>query len=214
VGVASGLFIVLEGGDGAGKTTQLTRLAAALRQAVGREVVVTREPGGTGLGEQIRAALLHGGPVAPRAEALLYAADRSQHVEEVIRPVLARGGIAVSDRYLDSSIAYQVVGRGLDEADVRAINEFGSGGLRPDLTVLLDIAPQAGLERLSGAADRIEAAGLDFHARVNEHYRRLARRDPARYAVINAAGTPQAVHQAVWAAVLALPGLDGSEVGQ
>jgi dTMP kinase len=208
VGVAQGIFVVFEGGDGAGKTTQLRLLADALRARGGREAVVTREPGGTALGAQLRAALLHGGDVDPRAEALLYAADRAQHVAEVIRPALARGAIVLSDRYLDSSIAYQADGRALGEDAVRAANRLATGGLEPDLTVLLDIEPAAAAARLAaapGSADRIEAAGPDFHAAVNARFRELAGRDPRRYAVLDAARPATELHAEVLAAVLAAP---------
>ncbi|MDR3201627.1 MAG: dTMP kinase [Bifidobacteriaceae bacterium] len=214
--MTDGRFIALEGGDGSGKTTQARLLAAALAARGYNDITVTREPGGTALGGQIRAALLHGGEVTPRAEALLYAADRAQHVAEVVAPALARGGIVLTDRYIDSSIAYQGEGRALPEAEVRAVNRFGAGGLQPDLTVLLDIgAETAGRRREAGrggAQDRIEAAGGDFHRRVNARLAALAAADPRHHAVVDGSGPVEAVAEAVLAAVLRVlpaPGAGG-----
>ncbi|MDR1825794.1 MAG: dTMP kinase [Bifidobacteriaceae bacterium] len=208
-----GVFIALEGGDGAGKSTQLELLAEALRlrgvvDAPGRpELVLTREPGGTEVGAQIRQALLHGGDVAPLTEALLYAADRAQHVAQVVGPALQRGAVVVSDRYLDSSIAYQVEGRGLTEAQVRGMNAYATGGLLPHLTVLLDIDPDEGSRRRAaggGPPDRLERAGAAFHRRVNARYRSLMAANPDRYAVVDAAQPPEAVHAQVLASVMAV----------
>jgi dTMP kinase len=209
--VQQGVFIAFEGGDGAGKSVQIDRLASALRAAGGREVVVTREPGGSDLGREVRRWLLHGGQVEPAAEALLYAADRAQHVAQVIRPALARGAAVLTDRYVDSSAAYQGWGRGLDEQRVRAVNDFATGGLVPDLTVLLDIDPltaAARREQAGVAADRLESAGLAFHAEVNQRYRDFAARDPGRYAVIDAALPVAHVERLVWAAVGPLLGAE------
>lgn len=194
-----------EGGDGAGKSTQVQLLVEALRRRGYHDVVASCEPGGTDLGTSIRQALLHAGEVDPRAEALLYAADRAHHVATVIRPALDRGAIVVEDRYVDSSLAYQVAGRGLAEADVRGINNFGTGGLWPHLTVLLDIAPEAGAARLAGGEpDRLERAGGDFHGRVNACYRSLAAADAARYLVLDATQSRESIHQAVLERVVAL----------
>lgn len=198
---APGYFIVFEGGDGAGKSTQVPLLAAWLREVSDREVLTVREPGGTELGAQIRAMVLHGGHVAPRAEALLYAADRAHHVAEVIAPALAEGAVVVGDRFVDSSIAYQALGRDLAEADVRAINDFATQGLRPDLVVLLDVDVSTGLGRLGGQEDRLERAGVDFHARVRAYYLAAAAADPARYRVVDAAGPPEQVAARVRAVV-------------
>jgi dTMP kinase len=201
--VAEGRFIVFEGGDGSGKTTQVKALVAALRIWGYDPVVHTREPGGTELGERIRALLLHWEDVSPRAEALLYAADRAQHVAQVIRPTLARGGIVVSDRFVDSSIAYQGEGRDLPEDVVRAINLFATSGLTPDVTFLLDISAGAAAQRRSvrRGEDRIEAAGAEFHQRVNARYAALAAAEPKRYVVIDASGSAGEVHAAVLNAV-------------
>ncbi|MFV2022068.1 dTMP kinase [Micromonospora sp. LOL_023] len=187
---ASGVFVVFEGGEGAGKSTQVSALAQTLRGR-GREVVVTREPGATGLGERIRRLVLEGGPDAPspRAEALLYAADRAHHVTTVLRPALARGAVVISDRYVDSSLAYQGAGRTLPVEEVSWLSSWATGGLKPDLVVLLDIEPQAGLgraEQRGGGADRLESESLAFHERVRYAFLDLAAADPKRYLVLDA----------------------------
>ena len=184
---AHGLFVTFEGGDGAGKTTQIERAAAWLRE-LGREVVITREPGGTPLGVEIRRLLLHGDDVASRAEALLYAADRAHHVETLVRPALARGAVVLQDRYIDSSIAYQGAGRALAADDVESISRWATRGLTPDVTVLIDVSPEVARERRGarGAEDRLEREADDFHTRVREHFLCLAARDEARYLVLDA----------------------------
>ncbi|MEV6866380.1 dTMP kinase [Streptosporangium subroseum] len=185
---ARGMFIAFEGGEGSGKTTQSRLLAIWLRDQ-GFDVVQTREPGSTKVGMRLRAILLdavHQG-LSARSEALLYAADRAEHVEKVIRPALYRGSMVISDRYVDSSLAYQGAGRALDRADVVRINTWATGGLVPDLTVLIDTPPSVGLARLGGAADRIEAEPLEFHERVRREFRSLAAAEPDRYAVIDGA---------------------------
>ncbi len=183
----TGFFLALEGGEGAGKSTQAERLAAALRRR-GYEVVVTREPGGTLLGERLRDLLLDpaSGGLTARGEALLYAADRAQHVATVIRPALVRGAIVVSDRYLDSSIAYQGGGRTLAPDDVSRISLWATQGLLPQLTVVLDVPPEIGLTRFAVPADRLEGEPLTFHERVRQEFRRLAGRAPQRYLVVDA----------------------------
>ena len=202
----SGLFITLEGGDGAGKTTQ-SRLLASWLEARGLEAVQTREPGGTRLGAEIRSLLLHGGDdigdVDPRAEALLYAADRAQHIAKVVRPALERGAVVVQDRYIDSSLAYQGAGRVLDGADVRRISEWATGGLWPALTVLLDVDPETGAERRAergGTADRLEAEAREFHEAVREGFRALAREDRDRFLVIDASLPVEEIHARIVAA--------------
>lgn len=180
----AGLFIVLEGGDGAGKTTQLARLAAWLRDS-GREVVVTYEPGDTALGATLRKLLLDPatGEVSPRAEAMLYAADKAQHVCEVVRPALESGKVVVCDRYVDSMIAYQGAGRVLDAQEIRGLANWATGGLVPDLTILLDVGVVQALGEKTDL-DRLEAAGTDFHERVRTHFLDLAAQEPGRYLVI------------------------------
>ena len=181
-----GLFVAFEGGEGSGKTTQSRLLAIWLRDQ-GYDVVQTREPGSTKVGMRLRAILLDAAErgLTSRAEALLYAADRAEHVEKVIRPALYRGSIVVTDRYVDSSLAYQGAGRSLDPADVSKVNAWATGGLVPHLTVLIDTPPEVGLTRLGGAADRIESEPLDFHERVRKEFRALAAAAPDRYLVVD-----------------------------
>ena len=180
------VFVTFEGIDGSGKTTQAQLLAERLR-VEGGEVVLTREPGGTELGEAIRSLVLHGGHVAPWAEAALYAAARAQHVEEVIRPALERGATVVSDRSLDSSVVYQGVGRGLGLERVLELNLTVVGGLLPDRTVLLRLEPGVAAARMGGELDRIEREGEAFLERVHEAYDSLADRYRDRYVVVDAA---------------------------
>jgi dTMP kinase len=185
-----GVFLVFEGGEGAGKSTQIQHLAELLRQH-GHEVVVTREPGATEVGERIRTLVLSpkaGGALAPRAEALLYAADRAHHVSTVIRPALAQGAVVISDRYVDSSLAYQGAGRALAVDEVSWLSAWATGGLKPALVVLLDIDPRVGLARagLRGSPDRLEQESLDFHDRVRAGFQELAAKDPSRYLVLDA----------------------------
>jgi dTMP kinase len=200
----TGLFIAFEGGEGVGKSTQVDRLAGWLRDR-GHDVVVTREPGGTELGAQVRDVLLTStAPIAPRAELLLYCADRAQHVDAVIRPSLARGRVVISDRYVDSTLAYQGGGRDLPDQDVLAVAHFATGGLAPDLTVLLDLDPAVGLQRAArrSAPDRLEAAAPQFHHAVRTAFLALAGQDPDRYVVLDAATGEDEVADAVRAAVL------------
>ena len=194
-----GVFITFEGGDGAGKTTQAGLLGAWL-EARGREVVRTREPGGTALGASLRELLLHGGDVSPRAEALLYAADRAQHVAEVVRPALERGAVVVQDRYIDSSLAYQGAARSLDPGEVRGLSEWASGGLWPHLTVLLDVSPELAVARRSaagGTADRLEREAVAFHRAVRGGFLELARAEPSRFLVLDAALPEGRLHAAI-----------------
>ncbi|MFC3982812.1 MULTISPECIES: dTMP kinase [Streptosporangium] len=181
-----GVFVAFEGGEGSGKTTQSRLLAIWLRDQ-GFDVVQTREPGSTKVGMRLRAILLdavHQG-LSARSEALLYAADRAEHVEKVIRPALDRGALVISDRYVDSSLAYQGAGRALDQAEVERLNRWATGGLVPDLTVLIDTPPSVGLARLGGAADRIESEPMEFHERVRREFRALAAAEPERYLVLD-----------------------------
>ena len=178
------MFVTFEGLDGSGKTTQAVLLTDALR-GEGFEVVATREPGGTPLGEAIRDLVLHGGHVAPWAEAALYAASRAQHVDGVIRPALERGATVVCDRYIDSSVAYQGVGRGLGLEEVLALNLAVVGGLLPDRTVLVEIDPETAAERVGSSGDRIERDGIALWRRVADAYRTLAGRYPERYVVVD-----------------------------
>ena len=178
------MFVTFEGLDGCGKSTQ-ARLLARTMEEEGVDVVSTREPGGTPLGEAIRDLVLHGDHVAPWAEAALYAAARAQHVDELIRPALARGATVICDRYLDSSVAYQGAGRGLGVEEVLALNLTVVGGLLPDRTFLVEIDAETASARVGGVRDRIERAGTDLWARVEEAYRALAARYPERYVVVD-----------------------------
>jgi dTMP kinase len=195
----SGRFIVLEGGEACGKTTQARLLVARLR-AEGREVVATFEPGKTGVGARIRALLLDGPErIAPATEALLLAADRAQHVEEVVRPALERGADVVSDRYVPSSLAYQGIGRGLGVDRVEELNRWATGGLEPDRVVVLDLPDAAAAGREVGPPDRLERESDDFHTRVRDAYRTLAAE--RGWAVVDAGASVDEVSAAVWAAV-------------
>jgi dTMP kinase len=205
-----GLFVAFEGGEGTGKSTQ----AGLLLDWLGlREIpaVRTSEPGGTPPGARIRALLLDPatGDLAPRAEALLYAADRAHHVHAVVRPALDAGEVVVTDRYVDSSLAYQGAGRALALEEVRRLSDWATGGLVPDLTVLLDLPPEEGLQRAAGraAADRLEAESLEFHRRVRDTFRALAAAEPHRYLVLDAGRPAEEIAEAVRARVAArLPG--------
>ena len=188
-GRPGGLFIAFEGGEGAGKSTQV-RLLCEWLTAQGRTARATFEPGGTPAGAAVRAIVLdrvHTG-LSPRAEALLYAADRAQHAHAVLRPALAAGEVVVTDRYVDSSLAYQGAGRTIGLDDVAAISRWATQGLRPDLTVLLDLPPETGLARARGraVADRLESESLEFHQRVRDTFRALAAAEPGRYLVLDA----------------------------
>jgi dTMP kinase len=185
----TGVFITLEGGDGSGKSTQMGALAEWLQQR-GRTVVHAREPGGTELGLELREIILHRrGYIAPRAEALLYAADRAHHIATVVRPALDRGEVVLQDRYLDSSVAYQGAGRVLDATEVRDLSLWAAENLLPHLTVLLDLDPAVGRERLDSSRtryDRLEAEEADFHERVRAAYVALAVAEPQRFLVLDA----------------------------
>jgi dTMP kinase len=178
------MFVTFEGLDGCGKTTQVRLLAASLRKD-GVDVVSTREPGGTPLGEEIRDLVLHGDHIAPWAETALYLAARAQHVEQVIRPALERGATVLCDRYLDTSAAYQGGGRELGVETVLELNLLAVGGLVPDRTFLVDIDVETALARLGDKRDRIELAEAEFWPRVVDAYRRLAARYPERYVVLD-----------------------------
>lgn len=200
-----GVFITFEGGDGAGKSTQMAMLREHLvcERLVSEELILTtREPGGTALGGSIRDLLLHGEHVDPRAEALLYAADRAHHISTLVRPHLARGGLVLGDRYLDSSIAYQGAGRDLEEQEIAALSLWAVGGLLPHRTILLDLPPEALDKRREPAGrDRLEQAGHEFHSAVRQEFLDLAAADPERFAVIDGTQDRHAVHAQVLEAV-------------
>lgn len=197
----SGVFVALEGGEGGGKSTQ-ARLLADWLGAAGHEVLLTREPGGTDVGARLRSILLDPatGALSPRTEALVYAADKAEHVDAVVLPALARGEVVVTDRYVDSTLAYQGAGRALDAAELEHVARWATADLRPHVTVVLDLDPVVGLAR-AGEPDRIEAEPLDFHQRVRAHFLALADADPAHYLVVDADQPPDVVHAAVRAAV-------------
>ena len=197
------MFLTFEGIDGAGKSTQLALLAEDLRGA-GYRVTRTREPGGTALGERLRGLLLAPGAApAPQAELAMMFAARAQHAAEVIRPALARGELVLCDRFTDASEAYQGVGRGLGPEAVAALHRVLLGDLWPDITVILDLDPAAARARARGrgGADRIEAEGAEFLARVRQGYLRIAAREPERCIVIPAEPSAEAVHAAIAAAI-------------
>lgn len=205
-----GLFVSFEGGDGAGKSTQ-SRLLGEWLTGLGLTVVLTREPGGTDLGRVLRREVLHGEHVDARTEALLYAADRAHHVASLVRPALAAGSVVVTDRYLDSSVAYQGTGRDLGAQEVEDLSLWATGGLLPALTVLLDLDPAAGLGRLRARPDqpdRLESAGDDFHRRTREAFLARAAADPGRWLVLDAARPVGQIAADVRARVAALLGIE------
>jgi dTMP kinase len=192
------VFIVFEGIEGSGKSTQ-ARLLAGWLAGKGMAHVLTREPGGTQVGEEIRRALLHGGDVPPRTELLLMLSARAAFVDQVVRPALQDGRIVIADRYEMSSFAYQGYGRGLDLDEVRRVNAFATTGLHPDLTIVLDVDPREGVtrrERTGAADDRIERAGAEFHHEVARAYRLLCETEPG-VAVVAGEGAPEAVHERI-----------------
>lgn len=213
--VAGGLFVSFEGGDGSGKSTQ-SRLLGDWLTARGLPVVLTREPGGTDLGQVLRQAVLHGEHVDPRTEALLYAADRAHHVASLVRPALAAGAVVLTDRYLDSSVAYQGTGRDLGADEVEQLSLWATQGLLPALTVLLDLDPEIGMSRLStrpAAPDRLESAGLEFHRRTRAAFLARAQADPGRWLVLDASRPAEDVAADVRDRVAALLAERGTDLG-
>jgi dTMP kinase len=197
-GPVPGLLLALEGGEGAGKSTQARLLAIWLRDQ-GYDVIATHEPGATKVGMRLRALLLdtaHTG-LSARAETLMYAADRAEHVSTVIRPALERGAIVVTDRYVDSTLAYQGAGRQLSVNEVSNLNEWATGGLTPDLTILLDLSPASGLGRRARSADRLEAEPAEFHQRVRAGFLALAHAEPERYLVVDATLPPNEISRVI-----------------
>ena len=194
--MTDGLFIAFEGGDGAGKSTQVALLRDAF-EAAGRTVLVTRQPGGTPLGREIRDLVLHGDHVSPRAEALLFAADTAHHVEQVIAPALAAGDVVLTDRYTDSSVAYQGAGRELGAQEIHDLNMWAVDDLVPDLTVVVDVSAQEGRRRRGEVHDRLESEQDDFHEAIRAHYLAMAQGNPQRYLVVDGTLPPEDVHAAV-----------------
>ena len=203
----TGLFITLEGGDGSGKSTQ-ARLLTDWLEGQGRSVLRTREPGGTDVGVEIREIVLHHrGEIAPRAEALLYAADRAHHIATKVRPALARGETVIQDRYLDSSVAYQGAGRVLEQGQVRDLSLWAAEGLLPDLTILLDLDETVARGRLDAdnkRFDRLEAEKNEFHARVRAAFLELAAAEPERFVVVDAAAPVDTIAETIRARVATL----------
>jgi dTMP kinase len=197
----TGLFLCLEGGEGAGKSTQAALLVEWL-EGLGHPVLLTREPGGTEVGQVLRRIVLDHdtGVLSPRTEALIYAADKAEHVDRVVLPALADGTIVLTDRYVDSTLAYQGAGREIGVAELEAVARWATSELRPHLTIVLDIDPAVGHTRFEGA-DRIESEPLAFHQRVRQHFLDLAAVDPVHYLVVDAGRTPDEIHHEVRAAV-------------
>jgi dTMP kinase len=197
----TGLFLALEGGEGSGKSTQAALLVDWL-EGLGQPVLLTREPGGTDVGAILRRIVLDNetGELSPRTEALIYAADKAEHVDRVVLPALADGAVVLTDRYVDSTLAYQGAGRALGVAELEAVARWATSELRPHLTIVLDIDPAVGHTRFEGA-DRIEAEPLEFHLRVRQHFLDLAAVDPHHYLVVDAARTPEEIHREIRAAV-------------
>ena len=181
-----GLFITFEGADGCGKTTQLNRLADYLTPA--KEIIKTREPGAKGLGEKLREILLnYDGEIAPRCESFLFLADRAQHIEQIVKPAINEGKIVLCDRHTDSTVAYQGYGRGLDLNEINYLNNLATGGLKPDLTIVFDVDIETSMTRVGTEKDRMETAGIEFFNRVRNGYLEIAKQEPERVKVLNAA---------------------------
>jgi dTMP kinase len=191
-----GLFIAFEGGDGAGKSTQVDLLARALRER-SRTVTVTRQPGGTELGRAIRDLVLHGEHVSARAEALLFAADKAHHVDQLVRPALDRGEVVLTDRYTDSSVAYQGAGRELGAAEVHDLQMWAVAELVPDLTVVVDVPAEEGRRRRGGTHDRLESEADAFHEAIRQHFLAMAAGHPERYLVVDGTQPPEGLHDLV-----------------
>ena len=195
-GTLLAMFITFEGPEGAGKSTALAQLAERLRVR-GFEVVTTREPGAGAFGKNIREMLLHGEDLDPKAELLLFLADRSNHVSSIIRPALDEGKVVLCDRYADSTQVYQAYARGLNDEFVRSGNHFATGGLVPDLTLLFDIESELGLARIR-TKDRLDSQPIEFHRKVREGFLREAACDPERWRIVDASGQPEAVLEKCW----------------
>jgi dTMP kinase len=204
--VPRGLFITFEGGDGGGKSSHARQLVEWLR-AEGREVVQTREPGGTELGQQLRDIVLHGpDDLSDRAEALIFAADRAHHIRSLVRPALERGAVVVQDRYYDSSVVYQGFGRGLGADTIRDLSLWATEGLVPDLTLLLDLPPEVAKQRMRASRaglDRLESLGDDFHRTVRDEFLQLAAAEPERFCVVDVDRPERVVREDIRAEVRA-----------
>lgn len=192
-----GLFITFEGADGCGKTTQMNLLAEYLKKQ-GREVVLTREPGGKGLGEKIREILLnYDGEVSDRCESFLFLADRAQNIDTIVNPAVDAGKIVLCDRHTDSSVAYQGYGRGLDIERINMLNNLATNGKKPDITFVFDIDTETSMKRVGKEKDRMESAGFEFHIKVRNGYLEIAKKEPERIKVIDASKSIEEIHQEV-----------------
>ena len=192
-----GLFITFEGADGCGKTTQMKLLAKYLKQK-GIDVILTREPGGKGLGEKVREILLnYEGHVSDRCESFLFLADRAQNIDIIVNPAVKEGKIVLCDRHIDSTVAYQGYGRGLDIKRINMLNDIATNGQKPDLTFVFDIDVETSMKRVGSQKDRMESAGIEFHNRVRNGYLELAKMEPQRIKVIDAAKSIDEIHQVV-----------------
>lgn len=192
-----GLFITFEGADGCGKTTQMDLLAEYLKNQ-GREVVLTREPGGKGLGEKIREILLnYDGEVSDRCESFLFLADRAQNIDTIVNPAVDAGKIVLCDRHTDSSVAYQGYGRGLNIERINMLNNLATNGKKPDITFVFDIDTETSMKRVGKEKDRMESAGFEFHTKVRNGYLEIAKKDPERIKVIDASKSIEEIHQEV-----------------
>ena len=195
--MTQGLFITFEGPDGCGKTTQMNLLANYFEN-IGKKVVLTREPGGKGLGEKVREILLnYEGDVSDRCESFLFLADRAQNIDIIVTPAVQRGEIVLCDRHIDSTVAYQGYGRGLDIKEINMLNNLATNGKKPDLTFVFDVDVETSMKRVGKEKDRMESAGIDFHNRVRNGYLELAKQEPKRIKVIDATKSIEEIHQKV-----------------
>lgn len=195
--MTQGLFITFEGPDGCGKTTQMNLLAQYFEKK-GKKVVLTREPGGKGLGEKVREILLnYDGEVSDRCESFLFLADRAQNIDIIVKPAVKQGEIVLCDRHIDSTVAYQGYGRGLDINEINMLNNLATGGKKPDLTLVFDVDVETSMKRVGKEKDRMESAGIEFHNRVRNGYLELATQEPDRIKVLNATKTIEEIHEKV-----------------
>ena len=195
--MTQGLFITFEGPDGCGKTTQMNLLAQYFEKK-GKKVVLTREPGGKGLGEKVREILLnYNGEVSDRCESFLFLADRAQNIDIIVKPAVKQGEIVLCDRHIDSTVAYQGYGRGLDINEINMLNNLATGGKKPDLTLVFDVDVETSMKRVGKEKDRMESAGIDFHNRVRNGYLELAKQEPTRIKVLDATKTIEEIHEKV-----------------
>lgn len=195
--MTQGLFITFEGPDGCGKTTQMNLLAQYFEKK-GKKVVLTREPGGKGLGEKVREILLnYNGEVSDRCESFLFLADRAQNIDIIVKPAVEQGEIVLCDRHIDSTVAYQGYGRGLDINEINMLNNLATGGKKPDLTLVFDVDVETSMKRVGKEKDRMESAGIDFHNRVRNGYLELAKQEPTRIKVLDATKTIEEIHEKV-----------------